>query len=518
MEHPTAEYWCKSYQLQFKGFKKYLNHKYRNHDEPEPQPELDRDEGESQIYSNNFKTSCKIQIEKPSLQEHENNERGFNLSSDFYDCDKTQNSQDIFTESTTMHSCSKNITGNSNEPRRRYRSNPDSNKNERSLSLKYSQMDTSKLERKIQVNTSQPSISSECIQMEMCTQGMNEQIKRREFSELFSHNQMQLYTLELNEQCYGNKFSALSQHSQMQRFWLENHRQRNVNQPFTTTGIRQAEESFPQINTNPFFVSIGYSPIQSSTYEMNYHLITNQLSVSPENREFASQGMNAQSSANQRAVRDAYYNNSILRVSSPQQRRFNEIELNLQHYSKKNPTDLDSVGRSNYEESNHIDKTCLDQKEVNIYSLIENEIEEQNNTSASYSSLKKKETSMKCESYGSSFNDKIDLIRSLTSGCGTVENKLVGKLNPNRFLHSDTGKDLKDDYEFENGFNQKSHLVQTSAINTAEKMHKSQGVRSDDRRGQAVFGKIGSSHVCLSIPVLTIVGLTSRFEVGLHRV
>ncbi|GFW86514.1 hypothetical protein TNCV_4332981 [Trichonephila clavipes] len=45
---------------------------------------------------------------------------------------------------------------------------------------------------------------------------------------------------------------------------------------------------------------------------------------------------------------------------------------------------------------------------------------------------------------------------------------------------------------------------------------KSQGVRSGDRGGHAVFGKISSSHVRLSIPVLTIVGLSSLVRDEAH--
>ncbi|GFS52366.1 zinc finger protein 235 [Trichonephila clavipes] len=279
---------------------------------------------------------------------------------------------------------------------------------------------------------------------------------------------------------YRNQFPVLSTCSQMPLFWLENQQEININQPSISTETGQTQ-TFPQINTNHFAMSFGGSLIQSNMHEMNPHFPTNQLNLSSENRqmEFAIRGMNAESSAHQGAVRGAHYNNLMVkRVSSAQHKRINEINFNLQKYSKKNPTYLDSV-RSltvTYKDSNPIHKTCLDQKEVNISSLTENEIEEKNKTFASDSSLKNKETSKKCKRSGPPLNNKNDHIRSFydnkkTSRCGTFENKLVGKLNPNQYLHSHIDKAPKDGDGFENGFNQKSRLVQTCAINTAEKMH-----------------------------------------------
>ncbi|GFS52365.1 putative transposase [Trichonephila clavipes] len=134
-------------------------------DEPEPQQEIEKDERESQKSSNNFQT-CKLQIGK-SLKKYKNNEQFLNPSSDFSDREKTRFPQDTLTESTEMRPCSKNIPGHSKKPR---------SKNERSLSLKYSQMDARR-ERNTHIDTSHPSLLSECSQMELYTQGMKEQSK-----------------------------------------------------------------------------------------------------------------------------------------------------------------------------------------------------------------------------------------------------------------------------------------------------------------------------------------------------
>ncbi|GFQ99625.1 hypothetical protein TNCT_263561 [Trichonephila clavata] len=111
--------------------------------------------------------------------------------------------------------------------------------------------------------------------------------------------------------------------------------------------------------------------------------------------------------------------------------------------------------------------------------VTENELDAHDKTSASNSSLKENYvpfagTLEKSESLASSLNNRMNPFRyhyynKKTSRSGGVENKLGENLNPNRLRRSDIGKYPKDCHGIKNRFNQKTRLLKSRAIHTAEK-------------------------------------------------
>ncbi|GFS52462.1 hypothetical protein TNCV_4851381 [Trichonephila clavipes] len=242
-----------------------------------------------------------------------------------------------------------------------------------------------------------------------------------------------------------NNLSSASKYSQMQHFGHGNIQQINDKHPLTSSGIKQIIGTNPQVYRNHFGEFFDYSSVQLSTCEMNQHFNKNQLNVSANECseiEAVEHGMNPQSSANQRAVIDAYDSNSMVKKASSQQ-----------HWKGNNSVG-NSIGRSNviYKEYNSIGKACLHPKEVNISPVTENGLETHNQTSASNSSLKENyipsdETFVQSESSAFSLNNKTNHFHNyyynkITSRFEVVENKLMENLNLNQFRRSDVGKDL----------------------------------------------------------------------------
>ncbi|GFR18645.1 hypothetical protein TNCT_575811 [Trichonephila clavata] len=107
----------------------------------------------------------------------------------------------------------------------------------------------------LQFNTSQQTISRECNPLEICSEGMNEQMNRNQ--------------------------SPASEHRQMQFFTQENNENINAVEPSAISGIRNISESLPQIKTIDFEVSRRYNPISPGNNEMNLQLNTSQQTILP---------------------------------------------------------------------------------------------------------------------------------------------------------------------------------------------------------------------------------------------
>ncbi|GFY48159.1 zinc finger protein [Trichonephila inaurata madagascariensis] len=192
-----------------------------------------------------------------------------------------------------------------------------------------------------------------------------------------------------------------------------------INQASTSSGIRHISERFPQIDTDPYAVSLGNRGVDA-TIEINEHWNTNQQSMSSEKRlEFTTQGMDPQSSANQRAVR--YFNDISLpeRLLSSPRARVNKMNQTLKTYSEGSWIKLDSVGRSTitFEDGKDTNTEYLDPCGAYIPSIRQNKIEAQNIISASNSSLKhhfnvqSEEISKKHESCRGSLNNESNLVQ-----------------------------------------------------------------------------------------------------------
>ncbi|GFQ84929.1 hypothetical protein TNCT_227481 [Trichonephila clavata] len=368
MDKTTEKYRCELCQLLFKDFKQYLYHNYKNHDEQELQPEINKDNGtSSQSSLKTLSTYSETQVRK-SFLETQNSERTNSPSGNFCESlilsvSKTTQFLPHTTKNTAKPSCSRNITGHSQETCSRYHSNPDDSRKDPFLSLKCSKMAIDSASMNPQVSTNQPSISPEYNPLEIDSQGMKDHFN-------------------LNR-------SSPSESWQMQ---FESSTSSGIRHPSTSDGIRHISERFPLCNTNHCAVSLGYRRNQSSTYEINQHLNTNQLLASSENKqmEFTTRGMNPQSSSNQRAVRCAYDNSFLESASSSPHMRTNIMNQNIEKYSKNNLKKLKTGGQSTVVdgEPKNMNTKHVDQCGANIPSIPPNEIEARNKTTASNSSLK----------------------------------------------------------------------------------------------------------------------------------
>ncbi|GFQ65515.1 hypothetical protein TNCT_278361 [Trichonephila clavata] len=350
MDQSNKKYWCETCNLQFKDYKQHLSHKYLQHDKQELQPVIiNNDGGEFKNFSNNFETYSQTDIGKTFFKEQLHNNTWKHLARDvFNNCFNFTNHEathhGTLNGRKVMPSSSKNVPGNIQEPRNRNLSIAEGSAKELSVSFKCSKNKIGRLDGNSHINTSQPLMSTERKPMELYTHDMKEQLNRNQ--------------------------SSLSEHSQMQLFKNSNNQQINFNQPCTPSRKKQIIENNLQVNR---YQSFECNPIQFSTYQMNQHLHTNELIVAHElsEMEFCKHGMNPQSSANERAFTDTHESNSMANgVSSPQHRRINKFELNLQQHSEKNPGDLDFVDRSFviYNDSNYINKEILDERGVRYFS------------------------------------------------------------------------------------------------------------------------------------------------------
>ncbi|GFY46414.1 hypothetical protein TNIN_380371 [Trichonephila inaurata madagascariensis] len=468
MDQSTGEYRCDSCNLQFKTFKQFLSHKYLKHDESELQLEINNYDGASQNASNHFKSSVEMHILKIPRKEqlqNNNNERSkgdiLNPTFDFNDHNTTQFRHDAFTESTALPTCSKNVTRCNQESCVRCHSNPKGNKNELTLSMKYSQNE-SWLESNPQVNASKPSMSSEYNPMEIYSPGIDEQLNRNQ--------------------------KPTSEHSQIQFRGHEMNQQYNVNQSYTLSGIKRKSEINPHVNGSLFAESFEYSPIQFNNCEMNPHFNTNQLRILPEYRrrefdsyeknqqcerernqqaaphgyremEFLVHEMNAQVNVNQQDVTWEHGDNSFLEWnSSPRQERIYKMDLNLQEKSVDDKKKLYSFGRSNiiYGESKHTD--YFEEKREISSPPLQYQLEMTNenftsNWSLKHSKAQPNETSNTSDSYEFLLNNQniqSQYYDENTYKCNTLRNESGGNSSPIQYCHSDIGKNPKDCYGFKN--------------------------------------------------------------------
>ncbi|GFR25973.1 hypothetical protein TNCT_462191 [Trichonephila clavata] len=384
MAQLTWKHQCESCQLQFKDFKQYLEHRYNFHDVTELQPDINKDDGESsQTYRNNFKTYCKMQI-KNFFTERQREKSGFRDSSsdklnqplDLSVCSKkTQIRHEKRTEITTTPSCSRNVTGYYSQVAcSRYHSNLDDSSNDLFLSLKYIENENVNLDVNPELNTNQPSISSEYIPLEIYPQGMKDQTNRNQ--------------------------SPASERRQMQFLRQGNNENINAIEPSALSGIRQKSECLQQIDTNDFEVSRTYCPIHPGTNEIIKHFNKNEEVVSPEGEKIVimTHSVNPQSSASERVsseVRDNDPMGESLFLPAPT--KGNEMELYPGKYSENYPNNLGSSGRAIiYRETKYSENECFEENNINV-SINQTEKEAQNKASASNSSLEKNSNAQSVE-------------------------------------------------------------------------------------------------------------------------
>ncbi|GFY49833.1 zinc finger protein [Trichonephila inaurata madagascariensis] len=347
----------------------------------------------------------------PFKEQLKNNER-MDSSEDVYnplfDSKDHESNQSLYGISTP--SCLVSAKGHSQEPRSRCESNPEITANERSLPMKYNQTENCRLEGNTEVNRSESTMLPECNQMQIYTQGISEQFKGYQSS-----------TTE-----YVQKHG--------------NHQQMNVNLPSTPFVMRPMTAINPQFNRDQCALFFEYNPLQLIGCGMNQYFNTNQipmplpyrqkefddyylyrqskpnlLSLSHECRErdLSTNGLNPEINANSQAVTNANKSIPLPEInSSPKQRIFNKIDINLQENSIESRRNLYSIDRSNiiYGEP----KTTENYEKNVIYSEVtQNETDD--NSLASNSSLKNsnvhlKEASKRRTSYALFLNNKMDYI------------------------------------------------------------------------------------------------------------
>ncbi|GFX12809.1 zinc finger protein 300 [Trichonephila clavipes] len=482
MDRLKGEYRCDSCKMQFKYYKQFLSHKYLNHDEQELQPEINSDGEVLQNFSNNFvrKSSCEIHNGKTPLKEQLINNERTDSSEDVYsplfdsrDHESIQFHHGELTKSTATLSSLQSAIDHGPEPRSRCHSNSEGTTNERSLSLKYNQTDTCRLEGNTRINRSESSM------LPQCTQGISEQLKRNQ--------------------------SSTTEYGQMHG----NYQQTNVNLPSTSFVMRLMIDIIPQFNRDHCALFFEYNPLQFNGCKMNQHFNTNQipmplgyrkkefdpyelyrqcktnlLSLSPESREIdlSTHLMNQQANANPQDVTDAHVDISFPeRNSSPQHRIFNKMDLNLKENSIESRRKLYSVDRSKtiYGEPNTTEN--VEKKSAIVSTVTQNEIVEHDKRFASNSSLKNfnvhsLEASKRRESFGLLLSNKMNYIQDHfynenTHKSRSVENELERYLGPNRYSYVDIGEESKHCYGFENEFIQKSDIVKNPVIDSAAKTY-----------------------------------------------
>ncbi|GFY37100.1 zinc finger protein [Trichonephila inaurata madagascariensis] len=179
--------------------------------------------------------------------------------------------------------------------------------------------------------------------------------------------------------------------SQVQRFAHEKNLDFNLNQPSTSHWARQISENIAHSSSIPPSVSRGLSSFQSINSESNPCHDKNQQILSAEYNplDYCDIGANQKCEASDAVVKHAHENKQEFKSSSPLRMSFQNINLNLEKYSKMHPRNSASFVRSNvvYEEPKHEGNEYFLQK--NTIDTLEKECRRDAGvkTSMSYSSL-----------------------------------------------------------------------------------------------------------------------------------
>ncbi|GFR03415.1 hypothetical protein TNCT_92791 [Trichonephila clavata] len=336
MEQSTGRYRCEFCQLHFNDFKQYIDHRYNYHDEPS----FPKDDGASAQNSlKTLKTYCEMQIENFCKVKQRKNSGFTDSSSDNLNhplelsvSKKIQFPHDKITEITTTSTCSRKITGYRRAASSSYNSNSDNSRKYALLSFKKIQTEQVNLDMHPELNTNQPSLSTEYVPLEIFSQGINEQLNKNK-APASDHRKMQFLRYSpispgtnvmnlqfntsqqtisrecspleicsegMNEQMDRNQSPAF-EHRQMQFLRQGNNENSYAVEPSAISGIRNISESLQQIETNDFEVSRRYNPIPPGTNEMNLQFNTSKQTISLESNplEFCSQAMNEQMNRNQ---------------------------------------------------------------------------------------------------------------------------------------------------------------------------------------------------------------------------
>ncbi|GFV05803.1 hypothetical protein TNCV_5035421 [Trichonephila clavipes] len=122
----------------------------------------------------------------------------------------------------------------------------------------------------------------------------------------------------------------------------------NLNQPSASSVARQIRENKAQDSSNPPSDLRGFRYFQPSIWEMNLYHDKNQLSVSEEFNptEYCDIETNPNSEANNPVLKYAHEDKQY-RIPSLSCMNLNNMDLNLEKYSKTYPRNLNSFVRSN---------------------------------------------------------------------------------------------------------------------------------------------------------------------------
>ncbi|GFY37099.1 uncharacterized protein TNIN_206811 [Trichonephila inaurata madagascariensis] len=228
-------------------------------------------------------------------------------------------------------------------------------------------------------------------------------------------------------------FNKIEYCSQVQRFTHEKNPDFNLYQPSISHGARQISDNIAQSISIPPSVLRGLSSFQSINSESNPCHDKNQLTVSAEynSRNYCDIGANQKCEASDPVVKNANDCRQEYKSSSPLLMSFQNINLNLEKYSKMHPRNLDSFARSNvvYEEPDYEGNECFLQK--NTIDTLEKECGRDAGVKAStsYSSLTNLSNFIAGENrfyqYPNIEENPVSCVRERSYSCGRCKNVFI---------------------------------------------------------------------------------------------